>query len=95
MPGRGREVPSENEDGLAVVLVKMSITPSMLMMLLAATPPCLLKVVTTFLRLAAVLAVAVNFLSELFLGIVDTLATVAVVIGRLCARDTANQQRYS
>jgi len=73
----------------------MSITPSMLMVLLAATPPCLLEVVATFLRLAAVVPVAVNFLSEIFLGLVNTLATVAVVIGRLCERDTASQQRYS
>jgi hypothetical protein len=73
----------------------MSITPSMLMVLLAATPPCLLKLVATFLRLAAALTVAVNCLSEIFLGVVDTLATVPVVIGRLCERDTARQQRYS
>ena len=61
----------------------MSITPSMLMVLIAATPPCLLEVVATFLRLAALLTVAVNCLSEVFLGVVDALATVAVVIGRL------------
>jgi hypothetical protein len=90
MPRRGREVPSENEEGLVVVLVKTSITPSMLVVLLAAIPLGLLKLVATFLRLAAVLTVAVNCLSEIFLGVVDTLATVAVVIGRLYERDTAN-----
>jgi len=73
----------------------MSVTPSMLMVLLHATPPCLLKLVATFLRLAALLTVAVNFLSEIFLSLVDPLATIPVVIGRLCKRDTARQQRYS
>jgi hypothetical protein len=73
----------------------MSITPSMLMVLLVATSPCLLEVVATFLRLAAVLTVALNRLSEVFLGVVDTPATVSVVISRLYERDTASQQRYS
>jgi hypothetical protein len=51
--------------------------------------------VTTFLRLAAVLTVAVNFPSEFFLGLVDTLLTTAVVIARLRARHATSQQQYS
>jgi hypothetical protein len=65
----------------------------MLVVLLAAIPVGPLQLVATFLRLAAVLTVAVNCLSEIFLGVVNTLATVAVVIGCPCKRDTANQQR--
>ena len=42
----------------------------------AATPLCLLELVATFLRLAAVLTVAVNCLSEIFLGLVDTLVAI-------------------
>jgi hypothetical protein len=79
----------------AVVIVKMGITPSMLVVLLAATPPCLLKLVATLLRLTAVLTVFVNCFSEILLGVVDTLTTVTVVIGCPCERTTANQQPYS
>jgi len=61
----------------------------------AATPLCLLKLVTTFLRLAAVLTVAVNGLSQFFLGRVDTLVAMAVVITRLRARHATSQQKYS
>jgi hypothetical protein len=61
----------------------------------AATPPCLLKLVATFLRLAALLTVAVNCLSEIFLGPVDTLLASAVVIARLRARHATSQQQYS
>ena len=61
----------------------------------AATPLCLLKLVATFLRLAAVLTVAVNFLSEFFLGLVDTLLALAVVVARLRARHATSQQQYS
>ena len=60
-----------------------------------ATSLCLLKLVATFLRLAAVLTVAVNFLSEFFLGPVDTLMALAVVIARLRARHATSQQQYS
>jgi hypothetical protein len=62
---------------------------------LAATPLCLLKLVATFLRLAAVFTVAVNFLSEIFLGLVDTLLAMAVIIARLRARHATSQQEYS
>jgi hypothetical protein len=61
----------------------------------AATPLCLLQLVATFLRLAAVLTVAVNCLSEIFLGLVDTLVAMAVVITRLRARYATCQQQYS
>jgi hypothetical protein len=61
----------------------------------AATPLCLLKLVATFLRLAAVFTVAVNFLSEIFLGLVDTLLAMAVIIARLRARHATSQQQYS
>jgi hypothetical protein len=61
----------------------------------AATPLCLLKLVATFLRLAAVLTVAVNCLAEIFLGLVDALVALAVVIARLRARHAARQQQYS
>jgi hypothetical protein len=67
----------------------------MLMALLAATPPRLFKLVALSLGLPTALAVAVNFLSELFLGPVDTLVALAVVIARLRGRDTASQQPYS
>ena len=60
-----------------------------------ATSLCLLKLVATFLRLAAVLTVAVNFLSEFFLGPVDTLLALAVVVARLRARHATSQQQYS
>ena len=61
----------------------------------AANPLCLLKLVAAFLRLAAVLTVLVNCLSKLFLGLVDTLVAMAVVIARLRARHAANQQKHS
>jgi len=61
----------------------------------AATPLCLLKLVATFLRLAAVLTVAVNCLSEIFLGLLDALVALAVVIARQRARHAARQQQYS
>ena len=61
----------------------------------AATSSGLLKLVTTFLRLAALLTVAVNFLSEFFLGLVDSLLASAVVIARLSARHPTCQQHYS
>ena len=48
----------------------------------AATPLCLLKFVTTFLRLAALLTVAVSCFSKILLGLVDTL-----VAGNLNASD--------
>jgi hypothetical protein len=61
----------------------------------AATPLCLVKLVATSLRLSAVLTVAVNCLSEIFLGLVDTLVAMAVVITRLRARHATSQQKYS
>ena len=51
--------------------------------LAAATPLCLLKFVATFLRLAALLTVAVNCLSKIFLGVAETLVALAAVIARL------------
>jgi hypothetical protein len=48
----------------------------------AATPLRLLKFLATFLRLAALLTVAVNCSSKIFLGLVDTL-----VAGNLNASD--------
>jgi len=71
----------------ATLLVPIAVT--------AATPPCLLKLVATSLRLAAVLTVAVNFLSEFFLGPVDPLLALAVAIARLRARHATNQQQHS
>jgi hypothetical protein len=47
-----------------------------------------------FIRLAAVLTVPVNCLSKLFLGFVDTLVAMAVVIARLRARRAASQQKH-
>jgi hypothetical protein len=61
----------------------------------AATPRCLLKLVAASLRLAAALAVAVNCLSQIFLGLVDTLVAMAVVITRLRASHATSQQKYS
>jgi hypothetical protein len=61
----------------------------------AATPLCLFKLVPTFLRLAAVLTVAVDCLAEIFLGFVDALVALAVVIARLRARHAARQQQNS
>jgi hypothetical protein len=61
----------------------------------AATPLCLLKFVATFLRLGALLTVAGNCLSEISLGLVDTLVALAVVIARLRARHATSQQQYS
>jgi hypothetical protein len=60
-----------------------------------AAPLCLLKLVATFLRLAAVLTVTVNCLSQIFLGLVNTLVAMAVVITRLRARHATCQQHYS
>jgi hypothetical protein len=56
----------------------------------AATPLRLLELVATFLRLAAVLTVAVNCLSEILLGPVDTLVALAVR-ARLRAPHPASQ----
>jgi hypothetical protein len=75
-------VPPQNEEGRAVILVKMSITPSMLVVLYAASPSNLFKLVAFFLRLAAMFAVALNFLSQVFLRPVDTLGAIAAVIAR-------------
>ena len=61
----------------------------------AAFPLCLLKFVATFLRLAAVLTVAVNFFSKIFLGLVDTLVALADAIARLRERRSPSQQQYS
>jgi hypothetical protein len=61
----------------------------------AATPPCLLKFVATFLRLAALPTVAVNCFSKIFLGLVDTLVALAVVIARLRVPHATCQQQYS
>ncbi len=60
-----------------------------------ATPLCLLKLVATPLRLAAPLTVAVDCFSEIFLGPVDALLALAVVIARLSTHHTARQQQYS
>ena len=95
MPGRGREVPAHNPQGQTVAFVKANITDSMLRMLLAATSPRFRKFVATFFRLSAVLTVFVNGFSEILLGVVDTLTTVAGVIGRPCERSTTNQQPCS
>jgi hypothetical protein len=43
----------------------------------AATPLCLLKLVATFLRLAAALTVTIDCLSEIFLGLLDALVALA------------------
>ena len=67
----------------------------MLVVLLMATPSRLFKLVALILRLPTVLAVAVNFLPELALGLMDPLFAFAVVIARLRGRDTASQQPYS
>ena len=64
-------------------------------MVAAATPLCLLQLVATFLRLAALLTVAVNCFSKIFLGLVDTLVALAVVIARLRERRSTSQQPYS
>jgi hypothetical protein len=80
---------------ISIVPVKTKITPSMLMVLLAAVPPYLFKLVTPFLRLPAMLAVFVNSFSEILLGVVDTLTTVLVVIGCPRERTNAHQQPYS
>jgi hypothetical protein len=61
----------------------------------ATAPLCLLKLVPTFFRLAAVLTLAVNCLSQIFFGLVDTLLAMAVVITRLRARHPTCQQHYS
>jgi len=61
----------------------------------AATPLCLLELVATFLRLAALLTVAVNCFSKVFLGIVDTLVALADVIACLRERRSSSQQQYS
>jgi hypothetical protein len=61
----------------------------------AATSSYLFKLVATFLRLAAVLTVAVNCLSEIFLGPLDALVALAVVVARLRAHRSARQQQYS
>jgi hypothetical protein len=61
----------------------------------AATPLCLLKFVATLLRLAAVLTVAVDCLSEIFLGLVNALVALAVIIARLRTCHAARQQQYS
>jgi hypothetical protein len=60
--------------------------------MLAATPPDLFQVVTLLLRLRTVLTVAIHFLFELLLGSLDTPVTVASLIARVCACDTAYQQ---
>jgi hypothetical protein len=51
--------------------------------------------VATFLRLAALLTVAVNCFSKIFLGLVDTLVALAVVIARLRVPHATCQQQYS
>ncbi len=61
----------------------------------AATPLWLIKLVATSLRLAAVLPVAVDRLSEIFFGLVDALVALAVVIVRLRACRAVRQQQYS
>jgi len=61
----------------------------------AATPLRLLKFLATFLRLAALLTVAVNCFSKIFLGLVDTLVALAVVIARLRVPHATCQQQYS
>jgi hypothetical protein len=85
-------VPPENEEGGAVILVKISITPTMLVVLYAATPSHLFKLVAFFLHLATMFAVAVHFLSQVFLGLVDTLGALAVGIARWRRR---HRQPYS
>jgi hypothetical protein len=49
----------------------------------------------TFLRRAAVLTVPVNCLSQIFLGLVDTLVAMAAVITRQRARHATSQQEHS
>ncbi len=65
--------------------------------LLVATPSRLFKLVALSLRLPTVLAVAVNFLPELFFGPMDSLFAFAVVVAvvRMRGRNTASQQPYS
>jgi hypothetical protein len=60
----------------------------------AATLLYLLEFVAAFLRLAAVLTVAVNCFAEIFLGLVDTLIALVVVTTCLRARRDARQQQY-
>jgi positive regulator of sigma E activity len=59
----------------------------------AATLLYFLELVATFLRLATVFTVAVNCLSEIFLGLVDPL--LALVVARPRARHATSQQQYS
>ncbi len=61
----------------------------------AATPLCLPKFVATFLRLAALLTVAVNCILKIFLGLADTLVALPVVIARLRERRSTSRQQYS
>jgi hypothetical protein len=61
----------------------------------AATLPHFLKLVTTFLRLAAVLTVAVDCLAEILFRLVDAILALAVVVAGLRERRTASQQHYS
>ena len=80
---------------LTVGIVEMRMALLAPIAVTAATPLCLFKLVATFLRLAAVLTVAVDCLAEIFLGPVDALVALAVVIARLRARHAARQQQYS
>jgi hypothetical protein len=62
-------------------------------MVVVATILCLLKLTTTFLRLATMLTVAVNCLLELLLGPVDAFA--AIVIGGLRPWHSSSNHRDS
>jgi hypothetical protein len=68
----------------------MPIVVIVVIVVFVTTPPCLLKLVTTFLRLATVLTMTVNCFSEILLSLVDTLA--AIVIGQQRARHGSSQQ---
>jgi hypothetical protein len=76
-------------------IFEMGLTFLAPIVVVAATPLCLLKLVATFLRLAALLTVAVNCLAQIFLSLMDPLLAMAVVITRLRARHPTCQQHYS
>jgi len=73
----------------------MAILAPVVIVVTAAIPLCLVKLVTPFLRLAAALTVFVNCLSEIVLGLVDTLVAFVVPITRLRARHAASHQQHS
>jgi hypothetical protein len=65
----------------------------MVIVVVVAVLPCLLKLMTAFLCLVTVITVAVNCFLEPFLGPMDTFS--AFAIGGLQAWHSSNQQRCS